>query len=104
MRCCKRSASQAAASNPAAMAAKLHGVIGTTETVTGVTIRLGPKRAAKLGISLPLPSCDPAIAPADLKFDIYSYICGLNNMVAGVREKLANYGWHRKQIIFERYD
>jgi len=25
-------------------------------------------------------------------------------MVAGVREKLASYGWHRKQIVFERYD
>ena len=45
-----------------------------------------------------------AILPAELKFDIYAYICGLNNMVAGVREKLASYGWHRKQIIFERYD
>jgi len=25
-------------------------------------------------------------------------------MVAGVRDKLAGYGWHRKQIVFERYD
>jgi hypothetical protein len=25
-------------------------------------------------------------------------------MVSSVREKLASYGWHRKQIIFERYD
>jgi hypothetical protein len=24
--------------------------------------------------------------------------------VAGVRDKLAGYGWHRKQIVFERYD
>ncbi len=37
-------------------------------------------------------------------FDIHTYICGLNNMVAGVRELLAAHGWHKKQIIFERYD
>jgi len=66
--------------------------------------RIVEKRACRLGISLPLPPIDPAISPAELKFDIHAYICGLNNMVAGVREKLANYGWHRKQIIFERYD
>ena len=66
--------------------------------------RIVEKRAARLGITLPLPPADPAIPPAELRFDIHAYICGLNNMVAGVREKLANYGWHRKQIIFERYD
>ncbi len=66
--------------------------------------RIVEKRAARLGISLPLPPVDPATPPAELNFDIHAYICGLNNMVAGVREKLANFGWHRKQIIFERYD
>jgi ferredoxin-NADP reductase len=40
----------------------------------------------------------------DLSFDIHTYICGLNNMVAGVRERLTAHGWHKKQIIFERYD
>jgi len=25
-------------------------------------------------------------------------------MVSGVRELLTGYGWHRKQIVFERYD
>jgi ferredoxin-NADP reductase len=44
------------------------------------------------------------IPVGDLRSDIYSYICGLNNMVSGVRDKLAGYGWDRKQIIFERYD
>jgi len=39
-----------------------------------------------------------------LSFDIHTYICGLNNMVSAVRDKLAGYGWHKKQIIFERYD
>jgi len=62
------------------------------------------ERAARLGQALPVPPSDPSVLPSELKFDIYAYICGLNNMVAGVREKLASYGWHRKQIIFERYD
>jgi len=39
-----------------------------------------------------------------LAFDIHTYICGLNNMVSAVRDKLSGYGWHKKQIIFERYD
>ncbi len=39
-----------------------------------------------------------------LNFDIHTYICGLNNMVSAVRDKLAAHGWHKKQIIFERYD
>jgi ferredoxin-NADP reductase len=37
-------------------------------------------------------------------FDIHAYICGLNNMVSGNRDRLKERGWHRKQIIFERYD
>ncbi len=66
--------------------------------------RIIEERAARLGQPLPAPPPDPTILPAELKFDIYAYICGLNNMVASVRERLAGYGWHRKQIIFERYD
>jgi len=62
------------------------------------------ERAARLGLTLPQSPPDPAIPKAELTFDIYAYICGLNNMVAGVRETLAGYGWHRKQIVFERYD
>lgn len=62
------------------------------------------ERAARLGLPMPQPALDPAIPAKELKFDIYAYICGLNNMVAGVRDKLAGYGWHRKQIVFERYD
>jgi ferredoxin-NADP reductase len=41
---------------------------------------------------------------APLAFDIHTYICGLNNMVSAVRERLTALGWHKKQIIFERYD
>lgn len=62
------------------------------------------ERAARLGQPLPVPAPDPAIPAAELNFDIYTYICGLNNMVSAVRDLLTGYGWQRKQIIFERYD
>ena len=62
------------------------------------------ERAARLGIPMPQPPSDPLIPKDDLRFDIYSYICGLNNMVSAVRERLTGFGWHKKQIIFERYD
>ena len=66
--------------------------------------RIVEERAARLGLPLPQPAPDPATPPAELRFDIYAYICGLNEMVASVRERLAGHGWHRKQIVFERYD
>ena len=62
------------------------------------------ERAARLGQQLPALPVDPAIPPKDLQFDVYVYICGLNFMVSGVRELMTGYGWHRKQIVFERYD
>jgi ferredoxin-NADP reductase len=62
------------------------------------------ERAHRLRLPLPQPPVDPAIPKADLSFDIYCYICGLNFMVSAARERLAGYGWHRKQIVFERYD
>jgi ferredoxin-NADP reductase len=67
--------------------------------------RIIEERAARLGQPLPQPPVDPSIPAAELHFDIYAYICGLNFMVSAVRDLLANkYGWHRKQIVFERYD
>ena len=66
--------------------------------------RIIEDRAAQLGQSLPLPPPDPGIAPAELRFDINAYICGLSTMINSVRDRLKSYGWHRKQIIFERYD
>lgn len=66
--------------------------------------RIVEERAARLGQPLPQLPVDPAAPAADPRFDIYTYICGLNNMVSSVREKLAGYGWHNKQIVFERYD
>lgn len=66
--------------------------------------RIVKERAARLGLQVPQPAIDPSIPAADLRFDIYAYICGLNDMVSGVREQLAGFGWNKKQIVFERYD
>jgi ferredoxin-NADP reductase len=66
--------------------------------------RIIEERAARLGLPLPQPPPDPALLASELNFDIYAYICGLNNMVSGVRDQLAGFGWHKKQIVFERYD
>jgi ferredoxin-NADP reductase len=62
------------------------------------------ERAKRLGLPLPVPPVDASIPPAELQFDMYVYICGLNFMVSGVRDVMTGYGWHRKQIVFERYD
>lgn len=62
------------------------------------------ERAARLGQTLPAAPVDPTIPAKDLSFDIYTYICGLNFMVSAVRDRLAGYGWHKKQVVFERYD
>ena len=37
-------------------------------------------------------------------FDIYAYICGLNDMVSASRDRLVGMGWEKKQVVFERYD
>jgi ferredoxin-NADP reductase len=66
--------------------------------------RIIAERAAFLGLPHPQPAVDPATPVADLHFEIHAYLCGLNEMVAAVRERLSSFGWHRKQIIFERYD
>jgi ferredoxin-NADP reductase len=66
--------------------------------------RIVEERASRLGLSIPQPPVDPTLLQSELNFDIYTYICGLNNMVSGVRDRLTSFGWHRKQIIFERYD
>ena len=62
------------------------------------------ERAKLLGQQLPSPPIDPAIPSSALNFDIYTYICGLNFMVSGVRDILSEFGWHKKQVVFERYD
>jgi ferredoxin-NADP reductase len=62
------------------------------------------ERAMRLGEPLAGPQVDPGIPPAELRFGINVYICGLSNMINAVRDRLKSFGWHRKQIIFERYD
>ena len=66
--------------------------------------RIVQERAVRLGQPLTQPEIDPMIPPAELRFDIHAYICGLNFMVSAVRDLLASYGWHKKQVVFERYD
>lgn len=61
-------------------------------------------RAARLGQTLPAAPVDSTIPAKELTFDIYTYICGLNFMVSSVRDRLAGFGWHKKQVVFERYD
>lgn len=62
------------------------------------------ERAARLGQPLSGPHGDPGIPPAELHFEINAYACGLSTMINAVRDRLKSFGWHRKQIIFERYD
>lgn len=62
------------------------------------------ERAARLGQPLSGPAVDPSTPPAKLRFDINAYVCGLSTMIDGVRDRLKSFGWHRKQIVFERYD
>lgn len=55
----------------------------------------------------PHPEADLAANPRHASpdsFDIHCYICGLNAMVSANRNQLKELGWHRKQVIFERYD
>ena len=66
--------------------------------------RVIEERAARLNQPLPAPPPDPGIPSSDLMFDINAYVCGLNEMITAVRDRLKGYGWHRKQIVVERYD
>jgi ferredoxin-NADP reductase len=51
-----------------------------------------------------LKAIDPEAASAAVQFDIHAYICGLNEMVASVRELLLKMEWNKKQIVYERYN
>jgi len=66
--------------------------------------RIVRERAARLGETLVGPPVDPGIPPAELRFGINAYVCGLSGMINAVRDRLKSFGWHRKQIVFERYD
>jgi len=62
------------------------------------------QRAARLEISPASGPPENAPPTADINDNVKAYICGLNNMVSAVRQTLTSFGWHRQQIIFERYD
>jgi ferredoxin-NADP reductase len=43
--------------------------------------------------------------PAEARANMDAYICGLNSMVSSTRKLLQEeFGWNKKQILFERYD
>src|SRR5438874_1921253 len=43
--------------------------------------------------------------PPELRIHMDAYICGLNDMVSANRKLLTEeFGWDKKQVIFERYD
>jgi ferredoxin-NADP reductase len=66
--------------------------------------RIVEERAARLNQPLPSPPPDPDLLLSELNFDIYAYISGLSEVVSAVRERLIAFGWHKKQIVFERYN
>ena len=43
--------------------------------------------------------------PPEARTNLDAYICGLNDMVSAIRKLLQEeFGWDKKQIVFERYD
>lgn len=41
----------------------------------------------------------------EIRKDMDAYICGLNDMVSAIRKLLQeDFGWEKKQVVFERYD
>lgn len=44
------------------------------------------------------------VRPDKGKDSMDAYICGLNLMVSANRKLLSDFGWDKKQIVFERYD
>jgi len=66
--------------------------------------RIIEQRAAGMGQTLPLAPPDPGIPPSELSFELNAYVCGLHGMISSVRDCLKGYGFHRRQIVSERYD
>jgi ferredoxin-NADP reductase len=74
------------------------------DTVQQTVQQMDAVGAATGSLTETVAAVEERVAAEPLAFDIHTYICGLNNMVSAVRERLTGFGWHRKQIIFERYD
>ena len=77
---------------------------GPRQDVSQTVQQMGGVGAAAGSLTETVVAVEERVAAEPLAFDIHTYICGLNNMVSAVRERLTGFGWHRKQIIFERYD
>jgi hypothetical protein len=65
--------------------------------------RRGPRRVPRPA-ACPCRRSIPQFPPAELRFDIYTYICGLNFMVSECARPAGRLRLAQKQIIFERYD
>lgn len=72
--------------------------------VQGRSRGLTKRVAAFAGAWAGAVAAEESVAVDSLSFDIHAYLCGLNQMVSAVRERVANSGWHKNQIIFERYN
>jgi len=79
------------------------GWLGLHGYVQDHAARIIELRAAPLGFSRHSAVEETSGAAPD-HFEMYAYVCGLNRMITSVRERLKGLGWHRKQIIAERYD
>ena len=80
------------------------GLRGYVQEYVGLIVEKRDTPAAAAATAEPLAEITEGIVAETPTFDIHTYICGLNNMVSAVRERLTSHGWHKKQIIFERYD
>ena len=78
--------------------------VATRQEVAETVAKMDSIGAAEGSLRETVAAVEDRVAAEPLTFDIHTYICGLNNMVSAVRDQLKEYGWHRKQIIFERYD
>ena len=66
--------------------------------------RIIEERAARLGLPLPVPPPDPDHAGVGAEIRHLRLYLRPQLHGSSVRDRLAGFGWHRKQIVFERYD
>ena len=64
----------------------------------------GPRGYVQEHVARLLAQGEAVVEGDERSFSRHAYICGLNEMVAAMREQLKGLGWHRRQIVFERYD
>ena len=62
------------------------------------------KVSAGLISSFPAEGATDAGLTEPVSFDFYASICGLKEIVKAGRAVLAEQGWHKRQVLFERYD